>query len=223
MQAPSAERHQRPVTAHRRAGVSHPAAERRFTQRWTRRPRRGEFAGGGDLGHNKPPRPHSLQLYTRDCTGRDPVTARGVEQATCRVIVVRHVLGCKYDVAGQQCRNGTTMALEETPGRCDPELSADFGHAADLQVEPDNAINLPHRSTGSAQLPVVGQATGRAPRTFRYAPFQPWFDLAPCRYRSAGMRALMAAVRYRCTAVMGGWQRPGRQAVWPRAARMSYG
>src|SRR5271165_1364382 len=35
------------------------------------------------------------------------------------------------------------------------------------RFEPDNAINLPHRSTGSAQLPVVGQATGRAPRTFR--------------------------------------------------------
>ena len=123
-----------PVTAHRRAGVSHPAAGRRFTQRWTRRPRRGEFAGGGDLGHNKPPRPHSLKLYTRDSTGRDPVTARGVDQATCRVTVVRRVLGRKYDVAGQQCHNGTTRALEETPGRSGPELSADFGHAADLQV-----------------------------------------------------------------------------------------
>ena len=102
MQARSAERHQRPVTAHRRAGVSHLASDRRFTQRWTRRPRRGEFAGG-DLGHNKPPRPHSLKLYTRDCTGRDPVTARGVDQATCRVIVVRHVLGCKYDVRCIYC------------------------------------------------------------------------------------------------------------------------
>ena len=34
MQARSAERHQRPVTVHRRAGVSHPASDRRFTQRW---------------------------------------------------------------------------------------------------------------------------------------------------------------------------------------------
>jgi hypothetical protein len=36
------------------------------------------------------------------------------------------------------------------------------------RFEPDSAINLPRRSTGSAQLPVVGQATGK-PGTFRYA------------------------------------------------------
>jgi hypothetical protein len=42
---------------------------------------------------------------------------------------------------------------------------------------------------------------------------QNWADRVP----------FMAAARYRCTAVMGGWQGPGRQAAWPRAARMSYG
>jgi len=78
------------------------------------------------------------------------------------------------------------MALEETPGRSDPQLNSDF---LDIRLtcrfEPDSGINLPRRSTGSAQLSVVVQVTGQAPRTFRYARLQPWFDLAPCRYRTA--------------------------------------
>ena len=156
MQARSAERHQRPVMAHRRAGLSHLAAGRRFTQRWTRRPRRGESAGSGDLGHNKPPRPHSLQLYTRDCTGRDPVTARGVEQATCRVIVVHHVLGCKYDVAGRQCRDGTTMALEETPGRSAP---IQIGRVCALPVR--GSCQAPWRLTSGGVLRVHAGASWR--------------------------------------------------------------
>jgi len=78
------------------------------------------------------------------------------------------------------------MALEETPGRSDPQLNSDF---LDIRLtcrfEPDSGINLPRRSTGSAQLSVVVQVTGQAPRTFRYARLRPWFDLAPCRYRTA--------------------------------------
>jgi hypothetical protein len=39
--------------------------------------------------------------------------------------------------------------------------------------ELDSATNLPRRSTGSAQLPVIVQATGQAARMFCYARFQP--------------------------------------------------
>lgn len=78
------------------------------------------------------------------------------------------------------------------------------------RFEPDNAINLPRRSTGSAQLSVVGQATGK-PGTFRYARFQPWFDLGPCRYRSAVRVHRKAAVRDRI-----GLSSSGPWAVVPR-------
>jgi hypothetical protein len=41
------------------------------------------------------------------------------------------------------------------------------------RFELDSATNLPRRSTGSAQLPVIVQATGQAARMFCYARFQP--------------------------------------------------